>query len=92
MGAEDRHVTVQVLALEGVGDHGLVLHADQVVEACLAQGQDGAFELPGGGVGAGHGEMPGDVVLEDRGQAGLERLRSARQLEQALIVVQHGGG
>ena len=49
---EDRHVAVQVLALEGVGDHGLVLHADQVVEPGCAQRQDRAFELPGRGVGA----------------------------------------
>ena len=53
---EDRHVVVQVLALEGVGDDGLVLHADQVVEARPAQGADGALQLPGRGVGAGKGK------------------------------------
>ena len=64
----DRHVAVQVLALEGVGDHGLVLHADQVGETGILQRQYRALELPGSGVGAGHGIMPGDVVLEDGGR------------------------
>ena len=68
---EDGHIAVQVFAFEGIGDHGLVLHADQVIETGLAQGQDGAFQLPGGGVGAGHGEMPGDVIFEDGGGVGL---------------------
>ena len=88
--AEDRDEPVQVLALEGVGHHRLILHADQVVETRLLQREDGALQLPGGGIRAGQRIMPGDVVLQDRGHPGRERLGAARHLEQALIIRQHG--
>src|ERR1700687_1633085 len=48
---EDGQVPVQILALEGVRDDGLVLDTDQVVQTVGAQGADRPFELPGGGVG-----------------------------------------
>ena len=89
---EDRHIAVQVLALEGVGDHGLVLHAHQIVKACLPQGQDRALKLPGGGVRAGHRKVPGDIVLENRGRVGMERFGPARQFEETLVVLDHGLG
>ncbi len=84
--AADGHVAVQVLALEGVGDDGLVLHADQVVEPGLPQGQDRALELPGGGVGARHRVVPGDIVLEDRRGLMVQRRRTAGQLEQPRVI------
>ena len=80
---EDRHVAVQIFALERVGDHRLVLHADQIVEARGAQRQDRAFELPRRRVGAGHREMPRDVILQDRRRVGRQRLRAAGQTQTA---------
>jgi hypothetical protein len=79
---EDRHVVrladgpvaVEVGALEGVGDHGSVLDTGQVAQAGGTQREDGAFELPGRRVGAWKREVPGDVVLEDRRRARIERL------------------
>ena len=37
---KERHVVVQVLSLEGIRDHGLVLHAHDVGEARLLEGED----------------------------------------------------
>ena len=82
VGFEDGLVAVQILALEGVGDFGLILDADQVGEAVPPQGQDRPFELPGRGVGRGKGEMPADVVLEDGRRPGFQTVRPVRQLKQ----------
>ena len=49
---EDGDVVIEVLAFEGVGDDGLVLHANQILIAALLQSLDGAFQLPGRGVRA----------------------------------------
>src|SRR5439155_18921017 len=43
---EDRHVAVEIFALERVRHDRLVLHTDQVSEAFSAQRADGSFELP----------------------------------------------
>src|SRR5207342_1957375 len=85
VGLEDRHVAVQVFALEGVGDDGLVLYAGQIVEATRAQSADGAFELPGGGVGSWKREVPADVVFEDGRRARLQVLLQAGQFAEAVV-------
>ena len=90
--AEDRHIAVQILALEGIGDNGLVLHADQIIETGCAQRQDRALKLPGRGVRGGHRKVPGDVVFQDRRRAGRQRLGATGQVEQPCVVVQHGLG
>jgi len=53
--AEERHVVIEILALEGVGHHGLVLHAGDVGVPRGLQGLDGSLHLPGRGVGARNG-------------------------------------
>ena len=83
VGAEDGLVVVEIFTLEGVGDHGLVLHRGDVAQPGVAQRQDGPFELPGRGVGAGEWIVPGDVVLEDGGLAGLKRVFHPRQIAEA---------
>ena len=89
---EDRHVVVQVLALEGVGDDRLVLHADLVGEAAARQRLNRAFELPRRGVRRREREVPGDVVLEDRRLAGRERVGHAGELDEAIDVRKDGVG
>jgi hypothetical protein len=89
---EDRDVVVEVLALEGVGDHGLVLHADLVLESLGAQGADGPLELPRRGVRAGEREVPGDVVLEDGRRALVHRRLDPGEIEEALMIAQDGLG
>ncbi len=74
----DWHIAIQVFALESIGDDRLVLHAHQIGEARLAQGQDGALQLPGGSVGTGHRIVPGDVVFEDGGRVRIKCPRSVR--------------
>ena len=65
-----RTVLVVDVALLGDGDHGLVLDGHQVAAALAGpHGLDDPLELPGGGVGRGHRQVPGDVVLEDGGLA-----------------------
>jgi hypothetical protein len=87
--AEDRHVVVEVLALEGVRHDSLVLHADQVVVAGVAQRDDGALELPRRGVRRREREVPGDVVLEHRRRRRVEVLPELGQFHQPLVVLQH---
>ena len=83
---EDGHVLVQVLTLERVGDDGLVLHADQVLEPRLAQPDDGASELPRRRVGRREREVPGDVVLQDRRGRRIQVLLDVGQVHQAFVV------
>ena len=67
---EDRHVVVEVLALERVGHHGLVLDADLIGEAAPRERLNRALELPRRRVGAREREVPRDVVLQDGRLAG----------------------
>src|SRR5581483_3119891 len=89
---EDRHVVVEILALERVGDDRLVLDADLIAEPLARERADRAFELPRRRVRAGKREMPGDVVLEDRRRAARQRARDARDVEQAIDVGEDGIG
>jgi hypothetical protein len=61
--AENGQVAIEILTFEGIGNNGLVLHANQVVETAPAQRQNGALELPGRGVGSRHGKVPGNIVF-----------------------------
>ena len=53
---KDGHVTVQVFAFEGIPKDRLILHTNQIVEARLPERQNRAFQLPGRGIGRGHGK------------------------------------
>src|SRR5436309_14985182 len=86
MATENRHVMVEILAFEGVGDDGLVLHTHQVVESGLPEGEDRSFELPGRGVGRWKRIVPGNVVLEDGGASRVQRLAHFRQFTEAFDV------
>ncbi len=90
--AEERDVVVEVLTLEGVGHHRLVLDAGDVFVAGLLQGQDRPFELPRRRVGRRERVVPGDVVLEDGGGARVERRLHVGELGEPLDVVEDGGG
>ena len=83
---EDRHVVVQVFALERVGDDGLVLDADLIGVAAPRERLNGAFELPRRGVRAGKRKVPRDVVLQNRRLAGRERARDAAELYDAIDI------
>src|SRR5690606_29365249 len=83
---------VQVLALERVSDDGLVLDADEVGEAAVAQRPHRALELPWRRVGARERVVPGDVVLEDRLRAGRERLLHVGEVVKPRDVVEDGLG
>src|SRR5262249_55819030 len=54
-----------------------------------AQRQDGTLELPRRGVGRREREVPGDIVLENGGRAGSERVLHAGELAQARDVVEN---
>ena len=89
---ENRDVVVEVLALERVGDDGLVLDAAQVAVAGAVQRADRALELPRRRVGPWEREVPGDVVLEDRRLARGERGLDAGQADEAIDVLKNGLG
>ena len=89
---EHGQVAVQPLPLLGIGDHRVVLHADLVGVAVGAELLDRPLELPGGGVRPGEGEVPGDVVLEDRGGAGSQMALDLGQLHGAPGVLEDGLG
>ena len=76
---EDRDVVVEVLALERVGDDRLVLDADLIGEAAARERLDRPLELPRRGVRRGEREVPGDVVLENRGLARPRARRTRRR-------------
>jgi hypothetical protein len=84
---EDGQVLVLVLALEGVGHHRLVLHAHQVLVPRLAQPDDGALKLPRSRVRGREGEVPRDVVFDDRGRRRVEVLLDVGQVHQPLVVL-----
>jgi hypothetical protein len=92
VGFENRLVAVQIFALEGVGDFGFILDADQVGEAVPPKSEDRAFELPGSGVGRRKREMPADVVLEDGRGARFQAFRPVRQLKQPDDIVENRFG
>ena len=81
---------VQVLALEGVGDDGLVLHAGDVGVAGVLEREDRALQLPGRRVRARERVVPGDVVLQDGRRAGASALGISGEGAQALDVVEDG--
>lgn len=87
--AEDRPIAVQILAFECVDDHGLVLDTDQGIEPSSAQAKDRGLKLPRRCIGSGHGEMPGDVVLEDGRGTGFKHLPGPHQVKQAVVVSQN---
>src|SRR5581483_7021590 len=88
----DRDVVIEVFALERVGDDRLVLDADLIGEAVPRERADRAFELPRRRVRAGEREVPGDVVLQDRGGAARERARDAAEVQEAIDVGEDGVG
>src|SRR5262249_34496688 len=83
---EDRNVMIQIFALEGVGDDGLVLDADLVRKAAAREGLNGAFELPRCGVRGGKRQIPGEIVLQDGRLACGERARHTGQIDEAIDV------
>jgi len=87
---EDRHIVVEVFALESIGHHRLVLDAYLSGIAASLQGEDCALQLPGGGIRTGKRQVPGDIVLEDDGVAGGEIAFHLCQFDQAIIVIQDG--
>ena len=89
---KDRQVVVQILAFESAGHHGLVLHADQLVITARLQRQHRALQLPGRGVRAGEGVMPGDVVLQDHRLALRQIALHLGQPQQAVVILQHRAG
>ena len=83
---EDRHVVVEILALERVGHDRLVLHADLVGEAAPRQRLNRPFELPRRRVRRRKRKVPGDVVLENRRLPGRQRGGHAGEIDQAIDV------
>ena len=84
--AKDRHVMVQVLALERVRDNGLVLHTDEILIAGLAQTDDGALKLPRRAVRRREWKVPRNVVFEDRRRGRIQVLLDVRQVHQPLVI------
>ena len=62
----DARELVEPVAARRVRDHRLVVQAEQVAKAVLAQRPHHALELPGCRVGREERQVPGDVVLQDR--------------------------
>jgi hypothetical protein len=58
--------SVQDLALEGIGDHRIVMNRGDHFISAVPQSQNDPFQLPRGGVGTEEREMPGDIILQDR--------------------------
>src|SRR6185295_16626823 len=87
---EDRQIAVEPLALLRIGHDGVVLDADQVGIAVLVELLDRPLELPGGRVRPREGEVPGDVVLQDRGRARREVLLDLGELHRAPDVLEDG--
>jgi hypothetical protein len=86
---EDRQVVVEILALERVGDHRLVLDAHLIGEAASRQCLNRAFELPWRGVGSRNRKLPRDVVLQDRRRAARQRARHAAEINDAIDIGQN---
>ena len=84
---EDGHISVQILAFEGVGSHRLILDANQVIKPGLAQGKNGTFQLPGSGIGGRHGEMPGDIILQNGCGIPVKGLAASGQFKQPLVIL-----
>ena len=86
---EDRHVVVQILALERVRHDRLVLHADLIGEAAPRQRLNRPFELPRRRVRGRKGKVPRDVVLQNRGLTAGEGGGQAAELYKAIDVGQN---
>ena len=66
---------VELVALGGVGNNGLVFYRHKVaVTFFLLKRIDNAFQLPGRGVGSRHHEMPRDVVFQNGGGVLLDKV------------------
>ena len=89
---DDRHVVIQILALEGVGDDRLVLNADLIGEPAPRQRLNRPFELPRRRVRRRERKVPRDVVLENRRLAGIEGDGDAREIDEAIDVGKDGLG
>ena len=87
---EDGNVMIEILPLERIRDHRLVLHADLVRVAAPGERLNRAFELPRRGVRGRKREMPGNVVLEDGRAARCERLRGAPEIHESIDIGKDG--
>src|SRR4051794_5528095 len=72
------HVAVEIFALEGIRDDGLVLHAGELIESARFECADGALQLPWRGIGSRKGEMPANVVFENGVRLWLQVVLHAR--------------
>ena len=73
-----------------VGHHGLVVQAEQVAVAVLAQRAHDPLQLPGGAVRREVGQVPGDVVLQDGAPVARQGAGVVQAPHEATDVVEHG--